>query len=387
MNISCQETVENVKMIVEITPGELMDTYLYPIKIAIITFPLFAFIFTLPFAIFQYKKYGYINKFRIFILFSFLLFLIVAFYLVILPLPVSRDIKSTMKSNAAYYNLVPFSFVADLMREAQLDLRVPATYQNLLSERSFLQAAFNLIMLMPFGIFLRYYFKCTLKKTLLLTFLLSLFFEVTQLTGLYGLYNAPYRLFDVDDLILNTLGGALGYLFAPLFTFFLPKPSSLDDDVNLEAMRVTLFRRTLALAIDWVALGLFARLYDNLLIEAAVYFTYFILIVTATNGRTLGKWLTSTKVKGHGEKLTFKEAFIRYGLLYFGFFGLVRVLERAIDVLIALEDPNSVWMAVFAVVIFAVINIMFLVHLILNSMKKDRFYYEKISHTHLVVSK
>lgn len=364
-----------------------MDTYLFPIKIAIITFPIFAFLFTLPFAIFQYKKYGYINKFRIFILFSFLLFLIVVFYLVILPLPASTDIKSTMEADAQYYNVMPFTFVADIMRETDFDFRILATYQNLLSQRSFLQAAFNVLMLMPFGIFLRYYFKCSFKKTVLLTFLLSLFFEVTQLTGLYGFYNAPYRLFDVDDLILNTMGGAFGYLFAPLFTFFLPKPSSLDDAVNLAAMRVSLFRRILALGMDWFTLGIFALFYDNLIIEAAVYFTYFILIVTATNGRTLGKWLTSTKVKGAGDTLAFKEAFIRYGLLYFGFFGFVRVLGRAVDVLVELQDPNSLWMTVFAVAILILVNIMFIVHLVLNTIKKQRFYYEKISRTHLIVSK
>lgn len=364
-----------------------MDTYLFPIKIAIISFPFIAALFTLPFAIFQYKKYGYINKFRIFVLFSFLLFLIVAYYLVILPLPASRDIKSTQTSGAVNYSLVPFTFVMDLMRETNFDIRIPATYQNLLSERTFLQAAFNLLMLLPLGIYLRYYFKCSFRRTIILTFLLSLFFEITQLTGLYGLYNAPYRLFDVDDLMLNTLGGALGYMVTPLFTFFLPKPSTLDDDVNLEAMRVTLFRRSLALAIDWFALGLFARFYDNLLIEGAVYFTYFILIVTATNGKTLGKWLTSTKVKGAGEKVTFKEVFVRYGLLYFGFLGLTRVLGVAIDSLVAIQDPYSVWMTVFAIAILAVISIMFFVHVVLNIIKRDRFYYEKISHTYLAVSK
>jgi len=288
-----------------------------------------------------------------------------------------------MKADAAYYNLVPFSFVSDLMRETDFDIRVPATYQNLLSERSFLQVAFNILMLMPYGIFLRYYFKCSLKKSILLTFLLSLFFEVTQLTGLYGLYNAPYRLFDVDDLFLNTLGGAFGYMLAPLFTFFLPRPSTLDDDVNLEAMHVSLFRRSLALGIDWFALGLFERFYDNLLIEAAVYFVYFILIVTVTNGRTLGKWLTSTKVKGAGEKLTFKEAFMRYGILYFGFFGLMRVL----GILVTLQEPRSMWMTFFSVAFFAIISITFLAHLIHNSVKKELFFYEKMSHTRLVVSK
>ena len=191
----------------------------------------------------------------------------------------------------------------------------------------------------------------------------------------------------LDDLILNTLGGAFGYLFAPLFTFFLPKPSSLDDAVNLAAMRVSLFRRTLALGMDWFTLGIFALFYDNLLIEAAVFFTYFILIVTATNGRTLGKWLTSTKVKGAGDTLTFKEAIIRYGLLYFGFFGFVRVLGRAVDVLVELQDPNSLWMTVFVVAILILVNIMFIVHLVLNTINKQRFYYEKMSRTHLIVSK
>ncbi len=39
-----------------------MDRYLEPIKIAIITFPFIAAVFTVPFLIFQYKKYGYVNK-------------------------------------------------------------------------------------------------------------------------------------------------------------------------------------------------------------------------------------------------------------------------------------------------------------------------------------
>ena len=35
--------------------------------------------------------------------------------------------------------------------------------------------------------------------------------ELSQLTGLFGLYDCPYRQFDVDDLILNVLGIALGW--------------------------------------------------------------------------------------------------------------------------------------------------------------------------------
>ena len=74
---------------------------------------------------------------------------------------------------------------------------------------------FNFIMIIPFGIYLRYYFRCGFRRTFLFSFLLSLFFELTQLTGLYFLYPRGYRLFDVDDLLNNTLGGIAGYLCAP----------------------------------------------------------------------------------------------------------------------------------------------------------------------------
>ena len=36
------------------------------------------------------------------------------------------------------------------------------------------------------------------------------FVEISQLTGIFGLYDCPYRQFDVDDLILNFSGVAAG---------------------------------------------------------------------------------------------------------------------------------------------------------------------------------
>jgi hypothetical protein len=43
---------------------------------------------------------------------------------------------------------------------------------------------------------------------------LTLFVEVSQLTGLWGLYPCAYRQFNVDDLIMNILGVGAGFLFA-----------------------------------------------------------------------------------------------------------------------------------------------------------------------------
>jgi glycopeptide antibiotics resistance protein len=361
-----------------------MQEYLLPIKYAFITFPFIALLFTFPFAIYQYKKYGYINKFRVFILYSFLLYVITAYYLVILPLPKTRDIKSLQRPGTQYYSLVPFKFISNIFKETNVVLTKPSTYKYLLTERAFLQAVFNGILLTPLGIYLRYYFKKDLKKTLAITFLVSLFFEITQLTALYGIYNAPYRIFDVDDLFLNTLSGYIGYLITPIFAFFLPNTNEIDDNVNFEEIRVSYFRRILAFSIDMFVIGLVPNTKENIIFEGLIYFSYFILIVYFTNGKTIGKWLTSTRVKGRENKLSFKEVFERYGILYFGVFGLNKALLTA-----ATLNLNSAIGYVFVVIVLIQLVIIFLilVHAVLCVIKKNRFFYEKISNTRIVVSK
>ncbi len=62
----------------------------------------------------------------------------------------------------------------------------------------------NIIMFVPYGFFVSYYLD--LKKpnaVLVLVILLSLSIETTQL--IIG------RVFDIDDIILNTLGGLVGF--------------------------------------------------------------------------------------------------------------------------------------------------------------------------------
>lgn len=73
-------------------------------------------------------------------------------------------------------------------------------------------------MTMPFGVYLRYYFCYHWRKTLQLSFLLSLFFELTQLSGLYWLNRLLFILMNVlhlDSLASLVLHGLLvgGYLF------------------------------------------------------------------------------------------------------------------------------------------------------------------------------
>ncbi|MBG0968062.1 VanZ family protein [Bacillus sp. SRB3LM] len=56
-------------------------------------------------------------------------------------------------------------------------------------------------------------------KTSLVISSISLFFERTQLTGVYGLYYCSYRLFDIDDIILNVSGGIISFYIVSMIAY------------------------------------------------------------------------------------------------------------------------------------------------------------------------
>ncbi|SFS35352.1 VanZ family protein [Saccharopolyspora flava] len=78
---------------------------------------------------------------------------------------------------------------------------------------------------------------------------LSVFIEVTQLTGWWFHFPCPVRVFDVDDVLANTLGATLGGLLAPL----LPRPSPGSGPAG-EPRPVTGGRRLLGMCCDGLLL-------------------------------------------------------------------------------------------------------------------------------------
>lgn len=68
----------------------------------------------------------------------------------------------------------------------------------------------NFILLTPLGWFLAHFWNnMTVRKALIISFLVSLAIESTQLLMIFTLNST--RIANVDDLILNTVGGVLGY--------------------------------------------------------------------------------------------------------------------------------------------------------------------------------
>jgi glycopeptide antibiotics resistance protein len=86
----------------------------------------------------------------------------------------------------------------------------------LLREPAFLQIVLNVLLFVPLGYFLRVILHRGVVVATAAGFALSLLIELTQKTGVWHLYSCAYRLFDVDDLILNTLGATVGSLLSIL---------------------------------------------------------------------------------------------------------------------------------------------------------------------------
>ncbi|MMZ49021.1 VanZ like family protein [compost metagenome] len=354
----------------------MIQSYLFPVSYAFLAFPVAALLFTLPFLIVQYRRHGYIHKARAWLLYLMLLYLMNAFFLVILPLPASRH-NAALAGGAL--QLMPLQFVQDIIRETSVSPAHPSSYVHLLKERAFLQVVFNVMMTMPFGMFLRYYFRARWRWCLILSFTLSLFFEVTQLTGLYGFFDHAYRVFDVDDLMANTLGGMLGFLLGEWFSRFLPRLEHLDKHLDITTKRVSYTRRGVAYLVDSILWAGLLSIMESMHVSAAFWVSsgiYFMVVPYLTNGRTPGKWLVRIHLIGRGKRVALWELIKRYSLLYWLYFGLNYVLGGSV-----LGSHLSPWINVMISLVLLVMNGWFFFHLVIRLFKKAPLFYEELSHT------
>jgi len=360
----------------------MVQSYLFPISYAFMAFPLAALLFTLPFLIVQYRRHGYIHKTRALILYLLLLYLMNAFFLVLMPLPASRH---NLPPSAAAIQYIPFQFVQDIINHSTVSSDDPSTYWSLLREPALLQVLFNMVLTVPFGMFLSYYFRTRWVVCILLAFGLSLSFEVTQITAIFGFYDYAYRIFDVDDLITNTLGAIIGYKIASWISALLPRIEQLDSHVDRSAKRVTFTRRGLAFLIDGaLCLGGIALLsfWPVHITYWLITGLYYMLIPALAHGQTPGKWMVRIRVAaGNGKRLSLWALMIRYGLLYWVVMGLHVLLTPTV-----LHHLPSLVNWTLQVLVLGT-DLWFLSHCLRHILKKDRLlFYERASHTSHVIA-
>lgn len=313
-----------------------MSVYTNNIIAAAIAFPVIALAITAPYMIYQYRKFGSIPWIRTLIVYSFVFYLLCAYFLVVLPLPEDR---SAVVAYAATPQLMPFNFVREFLAETTFSLGDASTWLATLRDPYVYEALFNVLLLVPLGMYLRYYFRRTWYQTLLIGFSVTLFFELSQLTGLWGAYLHPYRLFDVDDLILNTLGSMVGFWLVGPAMRLLPDIRLVNEEAREAGMRASVTKRALSFFIDLfvaqTAATMLAEALDtaglraaaaaqgvswglvSMAIDAAFYLLCFVVIPSLTKGQTPGQLLLKLRiVRPDASRARWYQYLARYGFLY-----------------------------------------------------------------------
>lgn len=112
------------------------------------------------------------------------------------------------------WQLDPLAFIGDFARDGV---------------RTLPQIAFNVVFFMPLGFIAGRLLRWGFWRSVLTGLAVSLCVEAAQGTGLFGIYPYAYRTADVDDLIYNTSGAALGWLAAAALSRVLP-PGALAEE-------------------------------------------------------------------------------------------------------------------------------------------------------------
>lgn len=297
-----------------------------PFTLAIALWPFLSLLLTLPVLALLYHRDNRLRFTSALTAYLIVLYLIALACFTLYPMP----------ENAAAYcaahhlkpQLNPLEFIHDIQTDGLTGI---------------MQLAMNVIFFLPLGYFMKRTFRWKLAVALPITFLTSLLIETTQLTGIWGIYPCAYRLFDVDDLITNTLGGALGFAIGNTINHFLPQQRINKDGITTNPGFI---RRCVALAIDLclieaASLSAAAFVYlvgtmvdanrandINQTISTVATIVMFVLfegiIPWSRNGRTLGGGFTrmtvETEERSDMRRVLFYVA--RVAILYCAIYGL-----------------------------------------------------------------
>ncbi|MFB8891214.1 VanZ family protein [Microbacterium plantarum] len=210
-----------------------------------------------PFVAVQYRRAGHLTAGQLVLWGAALVYFFAIWTYTLLPLP---DPSSMRRAGS---NLNLFELVDDIRGAAQ---RAGGSPRAFLSDSAFLQLALNVLLFLPLGFFVR----VLARRGILVAFAaglgISLIVELTQLTGVWGVYPCAYRVFDVDDLLTNTVGAVIGSILALLIP---RRPVSEEPDAPRP---VTRGRRILAMVCDLLAYSL-VGIFVSVGIQAALVFT------------------------------------------------------------------------------------------------------------------
>ena len=245
-----------------------MSSRLLPGLLAVFGGVLLAVVLLVPFVFRSYRRRGELGLGAALLALAFLVYGLALVAYTLFPVPQIDDAWCVAHPASADPQWDPLRFLGDIAKEQ----REPGV-GGLLTNPAVQQVMFNVALFVPLGAYLRHYLPHRLGRhraaaVVAAGFGVSLLIECTQLTGNWFLVPCPYRLFDVDDLLANTLGTAFGLLFAPLLGLLHRPDAIAAADV---ARPVTTRRRLLGMLVDAVSVFLLGAILNTALIVVAGY--------------------------------------------------------------------------------------------------------------------
>lgn len=223
-----------------------MSTRVEPAIWAALLMSVAAFVLFVPYIAVRYRRRGELGLGNLALAFAGPLYGLALFFYVFAPFPpVRSDFCAVIGVRRP--QPIPFHFLHDMGKSA-----TGSGPMAMLHNPALTQVLLNVALFIPLGMFVRYMLGRSVPVTAAIGLGVSLLIETTQLTGDWFIYPCPYRLFDVDDLIANGLGGLIGALAAPLLSAV---PGQRVHAEPGEPRPITWRRRLLASVCDLMSFG------------------------------------------------------------------------------------------------------------------------------------
>lgn len=214
-----------------------LSSYSENFAVAMALWPLAATVLTLPILAYLYHRDGRLKFVSVVATYLAVLYVLGLGCFTLYPLP-SGD-SGLGITYGVPWQLNPLAFIGDFAREGLSTIP---------------QIAFNVVFFLPLGFIAGRLLRWRFWTSVAVGFGVSFCIEAAQGTGLFGIYPYAYRTADVDDLIYNTVGAALGWWCAAQLGRVLP-PGALaeEDDITHEPGFI---RRCVAFWLDSLLIGL-----------------------------------------------------------------------------------------------------------------------------------
>jgi glycopeptide antibiotics resistance protein len=205
-----------------------------------------------PFAATMYRRHGTMTFARSAGWAAFLIYALGIGAYTLLPLPDPSTI------HCVHPQLRPFASLADMRRHGL------GSVHEIAANPVIVQLLLNVALFVPLGFFLRGLLRRGVVASGIVGLAWSVLIEVTQVTGVWGVYSCAYRVFDVDDLMTNTLGAVIGGVLARAVI----RPSRPSPPVAGGPVGVGVGRRLVGMTCDVVTVVLVGGVAEALAIAA-----------------------------------------------------------------------------------------------------------------------